>query len=197
MWHTGEAMSDFKGFLKTAFPFIATAASVGGPPAVFAANMLGKYLGAEGQPVKIEPTEEAIHNALAESHVYPERLLQAQNAEREAAIKFAEMNFDSAEKLEALAVEDRKDARDREKTVRDRTPEIGFYFLLIAVGAALYFLFKYPVPDGNKAIVFSTVGGLVALATMAGTYFYGTTRGSERKTELLAQAPAIDANSAK
>jgi uncharacterized YccA/Bax inhibitor family protein len=97
----------------------------------------------------------------------------------------AELGYKSETDMESLAVQDRESARAREISVKDYTPEIGFYLLMVIFAFVIHWLLKWPVPDSNKAIVYSAIGSLGTLVVMAATYFYGTTRGSENKSATI------------
>jgi len=178
-------MPDILGFFKKIGPWLA-AASTGNVPALvtLAAQTIG---GITGKDVK--PNPDSIAAAVAGAT--PEQLAQMKQADNDFALKMQALGFENTESLEKIAAEDRASARDREKSVRDYTPEVGFYLLTMTFGFFLHWLFKYPVPPENKAIVYSAMGSLATLVIMAATYFYGTTRGSEKKSELLAQSQPI------
>jgi hypothetical protein len=178
----------FVAGIKKAFPFISAAASLGGPFGVMAASVVGKALGVDKAP---DSTGDGITNAIAAAMVDPAQRAALLKAEQDFQAQMAELGYKDAEEMEQIAADDRASARNREIQVRDRTPEIGFYALVFLLTAVLVALFKVPIPADNKAVVFTLAGALVGLVTAAGNYFYGTSRGSERKTELLAQAPPI------
>jgi hypothetical protein len=178
----------FKDVVKAAFPFISAAAEMGGPLGVMAASIVGKAIGADKAP---ENTTDAIHEAIATA--FTDQTLRASliKGEQDFQVQMAALGFKSADDMAATDAADRASARNREIQVRDRTPEIVLYMLLALLSGVLVALFILPIPTDNKAVVFTLVGALVGLVTAGGNYFYGTSRGSERKTELLAQAPAI------
>lgn len=181
------------GFLRTAFPFINAALAAGGPVGALAGSLFGKAIGADKPPATVQDAETSYATALANHNAPAELIAAAQQAELTFKDHAAQMGYDSLEKLTALAVEDRKDARARQIAVRDSTPQVGFYILLLLFIAALIVLAVHPVPDSNKALVFGMIGTLGTLVVMAATFFYGTTNSSARKTELLAQAqPIVD-----
>ncbi len=184
----------FTDVLKKAFPFISAAASLGGPIGTMAANLVGKALGADKPP---EPTLDGISTAMAAAFADPAQRTALIQAEQQFQAQMAELGYKDAEELAATDAQDRANARAREVSVRDYTPEVGFYLLTITFGFFLHWLFKYPVPADNKAIVYSAMGGLSTLVIMAATYFYGTTRGSEKKTDILAQTNGAQANGKK
>jgi len=154
-----------------------------------AASVVGKAIGADKSP---EPSSDSISNAIASAMASPEQRAALLKAEQEFQLQMAELGYKNAADLEEIAEKDRDSARNREIQVRDHTPEIGFYLLATIYCVALFCLFRYPVPQDNKALIYSGLGTLGAIVVGAANYFYGTSRGSERKTELLAAAPAVN-----
>lgn len=181
------------GFLRTAFPFIHAALSAGGPLGTLAGNIFGKAIGADKAITNVGDAEGTYATALAAASAPAELIKQAQDAEYAFKDHAAQMGYDSLEKMEALAVADRKDARARQIAVGDHTPQIGFYLLLAAFVAAFIALCMRSVPNENKALVYGMVGTLGALTSMAGNFFYGSTVSSARKTEIIAQSQPVDA----
>lgn len=173
--------------LRSIAPWIGAAAATALPgPLGAAALAIGKAI---GKPV--DATPEAITDAAMAALGDPAQVAAIRAADNEFKLQWQNAGFKNDTDIMALAVDDRKDARNREIQVRDRTPQVGFYVLLAGFFVALIALMKIPVPAENKAMVFGMIGSLGTLAVMAATYYYGTTESSRHKTELLAQAPAI------
>jgi uncharacterized YccA/Bax inhibitor family protein len=146
-----------------------------------AANALGTALHID----KVDPSEEGISATLANALGDPASRQAALQAEQAFQAQMAELGYKSETDMESLAVQDRESARAREISVKDYTPEIGFYLLMVIFAFVIHWLLKWPVPDSNKAIVYSAIGSLGTLVVMAATYFYGTTRGSENKSATI------------
>jgi nitroreductase len=178
-------MADILGFLKKLTPWIAAAASGNVPALVgMAAQTISTVTGKD-----VKADAESISAAI--SGATPEQLQALKQADQDFALKMQAMGFQNEEELEKIAAEDRANARDREEKVRDYTPEVGFYILLGVFAFFLHWLFKYSVPTDNKAIIYSAFGSLGTLVIMAATYFYGTTRQSARKDEVIAQSSPV------
>jgi hypothetical protein len=172
----------FTDILRKAFPFLSIAASLGGPIGAIGASVLGKALNV-GKPVASEDIADLLTGALGGT---PEQRAAALQAENDFKTQMAELGFKDAETLETLANQDRASARAREIAVRDYTPEIGFYLLVGVFWYMVHYLFRYPIPEINRAIAYSAMGSIATLLVTAATYFYGTTRGSEQKSSTLA-----------
>lgn len=171
---------NFIGVVKKIFPAISGLASLGGPFGVIGANLVGKALGVD----KVDPTPDGIAAALAGAT--PEQMIALKQAESDAVLKIQELGFKDVETMEQLADADAADARARETKVGDRTPEIGFYLLLLAFVVVIIALFRVPVPEPNKAMVFGMIGSLGTIVVGATQYFYGTTRNSGSKDKVIA-----------
>ncbi len=176
---------DFKKLVGSVAPMIGTA--LGGPLCGAAATVLVNKLGLQDK-VPDPNDQAALAAAVTPLMSNPDTLLKVQEADNDFKETMAKLNIQSETDLEKLAVEDRGSARQREIAVKDYTPEVGFYLLLMVFAFFLHWLFKYPVPPDNRAIIYSAFGSLSTLVIMAATYFYGTTRGSEQKTTMLANS---------
>lgn len=175
-------MADIAGFFKKTLPSMAAAVASGIPGPIGAvAQLISAKLGKD-----VKPDADSISAAIAGAT--PDQILKLKEDDQSFQSTMQKLGFDHDEDMEKLAVEDRASARDREKSVRDYTPEIGFYLLAAIFAFFLHWLFKYPIPTENKAIIFSAMGSLTTILITAATYFYGTTRGSEQKNQLLANS---------
>lgn len=179
----------FKDVLKTAFPFISIAAGMGGPLGTMAANLVGKSLGIE----KVDPTTEGVTAAITTAQVAdPNALLKLQAAENAFKAQMAQMGIDSAEKLLALDNADRADARAREIAVKDKTPRNLAYFTRAALIALVtVFIFK-DIPPGVHDIMLILITTVANSYTGQDSYFFGSSSGSQKKTEILADQGKVE-----
>lgn len=168
-------MSDFwdaaAGVLGTVAPMLATA--VGGPLAGVATGAIVKAL---GLPEGASPQEAAAAVAGAN----PDQLLALKKADQEFAETMAKLELDTAK----LTTDDRASARVRETSVKDRTPSIMGYIVLVGFfGVAAAAVLGY-VPEN------STMGAMI-LGYLAGDvkqvlgYYFGGSAGDDTKTNLL------------
>jgi len=171
----------FSDILRKAFPFLSVAAGLGGPLGTMAANAVGKALGVD----KLDPTKTL--DTISDAFANPEQRAAITKAEDDFQAQMAQLGYQNAEDLEAIAEADRDSARKREVAVRDYTPEIGFYGLVGVFTYMVHYLVRYPVPSDNKAIIYTMVGTIGTLLVGAANYFYGTTRGSENKGAEIAK----------
>jgi uncharacterized membrane protein YeaQ/YmgE (transglycosylase-associated protein family) len=105
--------------------------------------------------------------------------IELKKQEQEQGFKFAELEF-----------KDRDSARNREVQAKDNTNRILAFVIISAfigmVGATLMGWTK-----AETVLAGTLIGYLSAKAEQVLAYYFGSTSGSNRKTELLAQAPSI------
>jgi len=175
---------DWKSLVKTAAPMLGTA--LGGPLGGIAGKLLANALG--GDPTKATPDD----LAKLVQNVTPEQLLALKQAEQQFQLQMAELNIKSVQDLEALAAGDRASAREREVQVRDWTPRLLAYGVTLGFFGLLSYMLRHDVPTANKDILNVMLGSLGTAWISVVTYYFGSSSGSDRKTELLAQAPSTD-----
>ena len=173
-------MADVKSVLKTIFPFLSAAASLGGPPAVLAAQVLGKALGADGAPVQVDPTESGIMGALAKANASPDQVLAAQKAELEFQIEKAKLEPQHQEELERIAAADRDSARKREMAVKDTMPgQLAWLAVLSLMGCILLIAFGN-LDGGARDAVLTLTGFVGASYKDVYGYFFGSSSGQDK-----------------
>lgn len=161
--------------LKTLAPTVASALL--GPLGGVAVSALGNLFGVS------EPTQQKIADAIQSGQITPDQLsklkeleLQYQNEEKERGFKYAE-----------IEVKDRDSARNREIQSKDNTNKILAYTVVGAfiavVGAALLGYAKV-----DSVLAGTLVGYLSAKAEQVMSYYFGSSSGSDKKTDLLAQS---------
>jgi hypothetical protein len=171
---------DFISIIKTVAPWIGTALGgpLGGMAVTAAANALG--LG--------DKTTDAIKNAI--SGATPEHLLALKEADLNFALQMQSLGFMQIKDLEAIAAGDRDSARKMQMENKSFMPAVitsGILSSFIGMGIALFFI---PIPDPNRDQIIFMLGQLSGFTGSAIAFWLGTTRQSEDKTRLLAQAPA-------
>jgi len=176
-------VKDWKALLAHVAPALASA--IGGPLAGMATKVLSdKLLG------KPDGTEEEIAAALTGADTATIIKL------RELDLQFKKDMTQAGIDLEKLAMEDRASARSREVSARDSwTPRIlggaivgGFLFVVFCVVTG-----RVELKDAMVAGMIGTViGYLSAKADQVIGYYFGSSAGSDRKTELMGRAAAGD-----
>jgi hypothetical protein len=163
-------------WLKQIAPTIATA--MGGPLAGMAVSAISKAIG-------VEP--EKVGDMISNNKLTAEQIAQVKIAEIELQKQANELGLN----FEKLAVDDRKSARDMQMATRSWVPPllaasvtIGFFAIL---GGMMFG--KMSVAD-NTALTMM-LGSLGTAWTGIIAYYFGSSAGSQAKTDLLSKAPAI------
>lgn len=165
--------TDWKSIVGSVAPTIATA--LGGPLAGMAVSAISQAV--LGKP---DASEAEIADALAKSN-NPDILLKLKTAEQEFAAKMKQLDID----LEKIAADDRVSARQREVAVKDTTPRnlaylyTGGYFVMMAA------LFKFGVPEESRDLLNTLIGILSAAEVGIITYYFGSSAGSAKKSEMM------------
>lgn len=171
---------DWMGIVKTVAPWIGTALM--GPLGGLAVGAVADALGVS------EKTTDAVKQAL--SGVTPEQMLALKQADQQFALQMQAMGFKQVSDLEAIAAGDRKDARSMQVANKSFMPALITGGVGIAFFVTLWALFFYPIPGSNRDLIVYMCGQLAAAFSACLAFWVGTTRGSENKTEMLAQAKA-------
>ncbi|MHC4703360.1 MAG: hypothetical protein ACYTFQ_22570 [Planctomycetota bacterium] len=167
-----KKMRDKKWFqaLQKIAPKIAAAA--GGPFGGLAENVLEEVLGVN--------SDEAMEQIAAGSPEVFERLRQA---EIEFEQRMAELEIEEQD----LYLKDVADARAMRTANRDYTPAILTGLAVVFFGVLAYaILWDAAVIDGNEKFVWYLLGTGNALLIQCYNFFMGSSRGSQRKTDILA-----------
>lgn len=173
-------MDEVLGFIKKAMPWIGAAASGNVPALVaMAASAVGDALGAD-----VAASGEAIAAAVAGAT--PEQLAALKQADNDFAVKMKQLDFSTVTELEKIAAGDRDSARRMQIELKSKTPHV---IACAVVGAwiVIQFTLLFVVVDSEmRDLVARLLGTLDAALMLVLAYFFGSTAGSSRKTELLA-----------
>jgi len=105
--------------------------------------------------------------------------------------KMAEIEANAQQALERIAMEDRASARQREVQVKDRTSAYLAYGITLGFFGVLLYMLTQPVPPTGHDALLVMLGSLGAAWTAVVSYYYGSSAGSDRKSQLLAnRSPA-------
>lgn len=176
-------------FLKKLVPWIGAAAT-GNVPALItmAAQSVGSVLGKEVKP-DLDSITAAVNGAT------PDQILALKQEDNNFKAKMQAMGFEHETDIEKIEAEDRASARSREIAIRDTTPKYLAYITLVGVIGMIWLVISGHSPAlkdvTTAALVGSLVGQLIGELKAVYAYYFGSSASSDRKTELLAQAPAI------
>ena len=172
---------DFTKLLATVAPWIGTA--IGGPLGGLAITAAANALGLT------DKTTDALKTALGGAT--PEQMLALKQADQAFSVQMQALGFKQISDLEALAAGDRKDARAMQVSKPSHVPAAlstlvtaGYFGILLGI------MRGWLVIDDSQALLLM-LGSLTTAWGAVMAYWFGTTRDSGRKTELLAQSPAV------
>jgi hypothetical protein len=172
----------FADVMKKLFPFISAGASLGGPIGVMAATVVGKALGID----KLAPTQDAITNAIAAAMTDPAQRAALLKAEQDFQLQMTEMGFKDAEEMASIAAADRASARNMQVQVKSKMPAV---LSLLAVGTlafCIYMIGFHTLPVTGHDAMLILLGAVTATYKDIYGYFFGSSAGSDRKTEIMA-----------
>lgn len=172
---------DFAAIIKTVAPWIGTA--LGGPLGGMAVEAAANALGLS------DKTVDAVKTAIGGAS--PEQLLALKQADQDFAVKMQALGFKQVTDLESIAAQDRKSARDMQIARPSPVPALlsilvttGYFGILIGMLTG-----GFKVSDSQALLIL--LGSLSTSWGMVMTFWFGSTRDSGRKTELLAKAGPI------
>jgi hypothetical protein len=169
---------DWKALVKSIAPTIGTA--LGGPLGGVAGVALGKALGiSDDAPKDDNALSSAIQNA------NPDQLLALKKADQDFAVQMQKLGFENVEALEAISAGDRANAREREIKTQDWTPKALGIAITIGFFALLVYLMRREPPPGSRDILNIMLGSLGSAWIGVVSYYFGSSAGSARKTELM------------
>jgi hypothetical protein len=156
-------------WLKQIAPTIATA--LGGPLAGMAVSAISKAVGVD---------EDKVQDLISSNKLNADQVAQLKMAEIELAKQAQELGLN----FEKLAVEDRKSAREMQATTRSWMPPILAGAVTLGFFAIMTLMFFNKVDSNNPAILMM-LGSLGTAWTGIIAYYFGSSAGSQAKTDLL------------
>lgn len=168
---------EWQGIVKTVAPLLGTA--IGGPFGGMAAKFItGAILGDDAATDDIEIAKQAIANAT------PEQLAALKSAEYQFKTDMKQLDIDE----KALDVEDRGGARDMQTKTRSLIP--GFLALASFAGffGILTALIFIEIPAVSISPLNIMLGVLGTLVIQIAAFYYGSSKGSQDKTDIISKA---------
>ena len=162
-------------WLKQIAPTIATA--MGGPLAGMAVTAISKAIG-------VDPDK--VGDLISSNKLSAEQIAQVKIAE----IELQKQANDLGLNFEKLEVEDRKSAREMQATTRSLMPPILAGSVTIGFFAIMTLMFFNKLDDSNPAILMM-LGSLGTAWTGIIAYYFGSSAGSQAKTDLLSKSGPV------
>ena len=173
---------DFVGLLKTIAPWIGTA--LGGPLGGMAIEAAASALGLS------DKTESALKTAL--SGATPEQMLALKKADQDFSAKMQELGFKQITDLESIAANDRASARSMQVSKPSFVPAVLSFMVTVGYFTILGLMLSQLVKATESPALLIMLGSLGTAWGMVMSFWFGTTRESGRKTELIAQSTPIE-----
>jgi len=158
-------------WLKQIAPTVATA--LGGPLAGMAVSAISKAIGVD---------EDKVQDMISSNKLSADQVAQLKLAEIELAKQAQELGLN----FEKLAVDDRKSAREMQATTRSMMPPILASAVTIGFFGIVVMMFFNQVDSNNPAILMM-LGSLGTAWTGIIAYYFGSSAGSQAKTEMMAK----------
>jgi len=158
-------------WLKQIAPTIATA--LGGPLAGMAVSAISKAVGVD---------EDKVQDMISSNKLNADQVAQLKMAEIELAKQAQDLGLN----FEKLSVEDRKSAREMQATTRSWMPPILAGAVTVGFFAIMTLMFFNKVDSNNPAILMM-LGSLGTAWTGIIAYYFGSSAGSQAKTEMMAK----------
>jgi hypothetical protein len=159
-------------WLKQIAPTIATA--LGGPLAGMAVSAISKAIG-------VDP--EKVGDLISSNKLSADQIAQVKIAEIELQKQAQELGLN----FEKLEVEDRKSARDMQSITKSIMPPLLAGAVTIGFFSIMVMMFFNKIDSGNPAILMM-LGSLGTAWTGIIAYYFGSSAGSQAKTDLLSKA---------
>jgi len=159
-------------WLKQIAPTIATA--MGGPLAGMAVAAISKAIG-------VDPDK--VGDLISNNKLSAEQIAQVKIAEIELQKQANELGLN----FEKLEVEDRKSARDMQSTTKSIVPPLLAGTVTVGFFGIMGMMFFNKIDSTNPAILMM-LGSLGTAWTGIISYYFGSSAGSQAKTDLLSKA---------
>jgi hypothetical protein len=158
-------------WLKQIAPTVATA--LGGPLAGMAVSAISKAIGVD---------EDKVQDMISSNKLTADQVAQLKLAEIELAKQAQELGLN----FEKLAVDDRKSAREMQATTRSMMPPILASAVTVGFFGIVVMMFFNQIDSNNPAILMM-LGSLGTAWTGIIAYYFGSSAGSQAKTEMMAK----------
>ena len=158
-------------WLKQVAPTIATA--LGGPLAGMAVSAISKAIGVD---------EDKVSDLISSNKLDSEQIAKIKIAEIELQRQANELGLN----FEKLTVDDRKSAREMQATTRSMMPPILAGAVTVGFFGIMIMMFFNQIDSNNPAILMM-LGSLGTAWTGIIAYYFGSSAGSQAKTDLLAK----------
>lgn len=181
---------DAKPWIAKIAPMLGTA--LGGPLGGAAGALVASALGVK------DASPDSVVQAIKSGTLSAENIVELKKAEQEFQLKLQTMGITAVKELEELGFKDRDSARQREiKTGDSWTPRILSAFVVLSwVGINAYLISHSMLKPGQgtsldsnmEPMIMRVLGTMDAALSFVLAYYFGSSVGESRKTEILHQS---------
>lgn len=171
-------MSDIANIIKVVAPWIGTA--LGGPLGGLAVEAASNALGLSAK------TSDAVKQAIGGAS--PEQMLALKKADQDFAIQMQALGFKNEADLEAVAASDRDSARKMQIGTPSWVPAALSVFVTFGYFIVLIGMMTKSLVISDSQVALMMLGSLTTAWGSVLAYWFGTTRESNRKSDMLAQS---------
>jgi len=181
-------------FVKKAAPWLGTVAEMAFPAAAPIVAIASKAL-SSGLSTAVPATAVGIGTAISTAMANPDQLAKIKQIDDDFAVQMRQLGIQEVADLVKLSDDDTASARSREIAVKDSTPKVLAYgiVLLALIASCVVLSGRSPaMKDTSSATLVGVVLGYIfSEVKQVFSYYFGSSAGSDRKTELLSEAPPI------
>ena len=178
-------------FIKKAMPWIGTIVGTAVPAAAPFIGIASKLL-SNGLGKDVPSTADGIKEAIATAMANPEELAKLKQIDNDFALQMKTLDINSTEEFEKIAASDRADARSMEMKTGSKLPAILAITVTVGFFGLLILAILHALPQNSEQVVNIMIGTLGAAFMSVISYYFGSSAGSARKTELLSLAPSTE-----
>ena len=177
----------FSSVLKKVTPWIATVASLAPVPGAPLIGMAAKALSA-GLNTDVKPTSDAISTAITTAMANPDQLATLKKIDDDFALQMKQLGIQELDDLAKIQANDVQNARAREVALKDWYTKTLATVVVVACFFGEFAYFRYGAPaTASPELIGRILGTLDAALMLVLSYYFGSSFGSDRKTEILAQ----------
>ncbi|MGH7868787.1 MAG: hypothetical protein ACREP9_14430, partial [Candidatus Dormibacteraceae bacterium] len=136
-----------------------------------------------GDPVK------SIGDLIDQFHISPEQKAQMQQAAQQLELQRDQLVAGRDQALAEINEKNIESARSMQVSVRSSIPPLLGLLVTLGFFGLLYWMAMREIPAANKDVLNIMLGSLGTAWVAVIGYYFGSSSGSDRKTELLAGAP--------
>ena len=182
------AWEDALAVVEKLAPMLAT--GLGSPLAGGAVLMLEGVFGIPQGPAASKDDRLAVLTA-AISDGTPDQLLAMKKAEQEYVLQMAALGFKDIDALDSLSAAVRKNTRANQIASKSMTAPILAGLITLGFFGVMAAMMFYKLPTETHDAMMLMLGSLGTAWTGVVAYYFGSSAGSARKTELLSQQAGV------